>query len=1609
MRDFEIHIYARDNAAYDYVISQVYSFTGLNRFVLKGVRTYEGQVPAITVAITTGTDQQALKFYNTDEISVSDLCFSGPTDWTNIFQYVMIKHNCNNFSLLNCSFENIGAIWGYSTTLGSDPTNYEICNNVFMRSHYPPVSICLGNVADKILVINNTFIYPGFSAIELLDMYGKITASDLIRIKNNLFYGAIGVTIGLQGGIYDWSSSARIDNNIFSNGHPELYGCQTRIINDVVHYCTEDISIALINTENGTVLGDAFQMGLPVSNNFINPCHLGMDFTTGIPSDDFWGASKAVFPTYDGNWPDLLSVLVTDNKGNPRPGIGGGAPDIGAIELQNTAIVPPTSIMSRATPICNYYNNGLVNGVKFNIENAVDYGPDGCTPIIYYTKNGSIPTLESSNIFNNESISLGTVGGTVVKYFAVDADAQREVVANDYHTLVIGEAENTIESFAEPLNNGYEGLKSCHTETITLNYRGYDPVMDPAEWQDGGCNGVRIYYTQDGTNPTLHSAYVFPGETVNLTTTGIIRICARDEFGRMELQSHTVSLAPPVPVTSASVTDVQCFTGEVSVSLGFEDGVGTIYYTLDGTVPSTSSPVYVTPLQVAQNTLLRFAGYNPDCGLWESTTAHQVTLFNTAETEAIPKGGVEEGAVNFYKPTAVTLRHKWGRDNASLPKKIYYRMNNEIDEDKLFREYTAPISITNTSKIEYKGEFGYSDCRIEEAESNIEYFTFPEVNYVQKNSFPNGNLVRNWSFEKDDGYWTEGMTGAEEVVKVSEASSPYYGVLSQFEYSPYYGEKCAHIYPAAAPVSGTISMLKSVLIPIKPNTQYSLSLVYCTTYPVHSDVAPQFLFFKNISKSAATTPSIMGSPYGSAWFNGKWEKYSTTFTSPGNAEYCQLVLVNTEQGINSVFNPHYWFDAVQLNEGTAVDFPVMSIEYHDGLQRNMQIHNRSGNEDVVVGKCYDASGRLIKTTKVFQAAEADRVAYAHSLVTDPEISANHYYDPANTVGAPDAEDYAYGQNEYEKSALDRVVKNGEPGNDFRIGSGHEKEIHYAGVLTLGTQAAFNITSETDALYGLLQTRDENGNITNAWQDKLGRTIQKESFLKGISIKVTYEYDYLGNLLKTIDPNGLVSQKAYTTSGLVSSSSMPDKQYPEKYLYDRDGNLRFIKDANNTELRDGFMVNCYDGLGRNTEVYLYSDKNGFQTSNARLWQTFPDEGNTKAQLAIKKIYDALPEDVPLPTGMTASDFHHTAGRLVCDISLIKPGGGVNRENGVFTYYSYDIFGNVEFVINNVPGLADKKTEYSYNRLGQLVEMKGLERDYIYTYDELGRLSMVNNATSGKVEAKYEYWPDGSIKRKELGQDAASKPLQGIDYRYTIRGWLEKINDPALTAATDPGQDGSGGTVGSPYKDLFGQQLGYTAKGSEIGVKYGTISDYTAQFNGNIAWQAYNIAELHPVQSTHPLRGYAYVYDELNRMNAALGGYRSSAVWHADHAWSTVADYDDNGNIKVMKREFPGQTTANVLNALSLQTYYYNQGNNQLAYLSEAVSNESIHPQQNGNANSPNYTYDANGNMITDASKGLTIEYDWRNLPILFSFAIQGKTGTVQMIYNANGDRVAKIER
>ena len=332
------------------------------------------------------------------------------------------------------------------------------------------------------------------------------------------------------------------------------------------------------------------------------------------------------------------------------------------------------------------------------------------------------------------------------------------------------------------------------------------------------------------------------------------------------------------------------------------------------------------------------------------------------------------------------------------------------------------------------------------------------------------------------------------------------------------------------------------------------------------------------------------------------------------------------------------------------------------------------------------------------------------------------------------------------------------------------------------------------------------------------------------------------------------------------------------------------------------------------------------------------------------------------------------------------------------------GNVRTVVQQIRELKGinhefKRTDYEYDQLSGKVNAVFYQRDstdqfsHRYDYDADNRLVKVYTSRVQaqyfrskpqsiwwQEEATYDYYKHGPLARSELGE----RRVQGVDYAYTLQGWLKGVNGIVQTAATDMGQDGL--STNALRKGVALDQYGYVlnyynndykAAGTttfDPDVTALTKSAYYASaqelFNGNIRSMTVAIKQFGNAQ------GYAYGYDQLNRIRK-LDTWNSITAGAAPSAWTIKTNYqervtyDPNGNIKTYTRNQQAGTLMDNL------TYSYYAGTNRLQRVNDAVAanvaTTDIDDQLIGTNGGNNYLYDGSGNLVKDTSEALTVTW------------------------------------
>ena len=346
---------------------------------------------------------------------------------------------------------------------------------------------------------------------------------------------------------------------------------------------------------------------------------------------------------------------------------------------------------------------------------------------------------------------------------------------------------------------------------------------------------------------------------------------------------------------------------------------------------------------------------------------------------------------------------------------------------------------------------------------------------------------------------------------------------------------------------------------------------------------------------------------------------------------------------------------------------------------------------------------------------------------------------------------------------------------------------------------------------------------------------------------------------------------------------------------------------------------------------------------------------------------------------------------------------------------------------------KKTDYEYDLISgnvkQVTYQAGRPETYVqqYVYDADNRITEVRSSSDGVIfnrDAAYTYYQHGPVARTLIGDNK----VQGLDYTYTLQGWIKGVNSNVMDMVKDPGKDGQLST--KTGRDVFSYSLSYY-NGDYVSIAgsmqfLATVNSNNLDaansglFNGNIRHMVTSLTDNNGVQMEG--QGYAYRYDQMNRikksemflLNKSTNGFGTgpSALYRETFA------YDANGNISGLTRN--GNNS--IFPQMDQLSYAYAQEgekklNNRLLHVDDGIVPEryetDFDDQGEFVSNDPatwNYQYDAIGNLIKDKKESIE-EITWTVTGKIKSIhRVSGSTlPDMEFRYDALGHRIAKIEK
>ncbi len=629
--------------------------------------------------------------------------------------------------------------------------------------------------------------------------------------------------------------------------------------------------------------------------------------------------------------------------------------------------------------------------------------------------------------------------------------------------------------------------------------------------------------------------------------------------------------------------------------------------------------------------------------------------------------------------------------------------------------------------------------------------------------------------------------------------------------------------------------------------------------------------------------------------------------------------------------------------------------------------------------------------------------------------------------------------------------------------------------------SFTVTSQTSQYHYTLYYYDQAGNLT--------KTVPPA----GVKRDITATWL---NQVKTAKANGtiLVPQHQmattykYNSLNQVVTQHSPDGGFTE-FWYDRLG--RMVVSRNGKQRLEGtYSFTEYDYLGRITMVGQKKQTTAMTDAISRndialkTWirslyntdqiaeqvtRTVYDVEAAEARASLRTLTGALAADYPVVSKFKPK--WYTLRNRVANTFYYNKLPRVSTTNNnpdstqytTASFYNYDIHGNVDTLVHDY-----KQGDFrSFNRFKHMaykydlisgkvneVHYQAGQKDQLYhryNYDAENRITDVYTTNNKYLigtgdyenrDANYTYYDHGPLARTVIG----NLGVQGVDYAYTIQGWLKGVNSTAVTSTTDIGNDGSTLVNKTVAKDEFGFNLNYNAtdyKSIRNAQGFNPFPSHIAHmpttagtakhndlFNGNITSMVVNIPKLDNTTNSGALL-YNYKYDQLNRIremdvfkgfNSTNNGWASMA---ATQDYKESISYDPNGNILGYTRN--GSVHGGALLAMDTLAYRYyyekfsgvkgvyvpgsiptdaKQLTNQLAFVKDKVAATNYTVDIDDQLVN-NYDYDSIGNLVKDNQEGIT-RIAWTvygKIDTIFK-SRNNYNDTIVYGYDAGGNRISK---
>ncbi len=516
-------------------------------------------------------------------------------------------------------------------------------------------------------------------------------------------------------------------------------------------------------------------------------------------------------------------------------------------------------------------------------------------------------------------------------------------------------------------------------------------------------------------------------------------------------------------------------------------------------------------------------------------------------------------------------------------------------------------------------------------------------------------------------------------------------------------------------------------------------------------------------------------------------------------------------------------------------------------------------------------------------------------------------------------------------------------------------------------AAYSYYPEiTYGIEGLVkQETDDHGNITEYEYDTKGNVTKTKQIIDGVSHDTTNTYDNKGQLIKTVDPEGVRTEYIYNGAGAVLLTKVMDKNGQ---------NIQFTRNVHDALGREIQVIGpaVFDPTKDNLDADLYSDK------TAGTYTTYNNKGQVISERdtlgnITTYVYDAdgnMEKEIK-PNGTyytskydkdgrkTEEKFHQNENAVPLVLKKMTYAENKNEvtttdyiDNSLFstTVQEYDWEGNV--IREETPSGLVKTSDYTNGRLmreATTEKNSTIEKTFTeYTYDTWGRtLSRTESFDeTGNSKTKYTYDNYGNVLTESVKNNAA-----GGQVTYTTTTHEYDSQDNEIKTITPDGRyvQHYYRWDGKILRDYKGMTRPLTIQGLDDVVNTGN--------------QEYSVIK--------------YEYDAMGRLSKKTDPLGKSETYSYDKAGREKTHIDKNGvshTIEYDNGDNPTKKTsgkAGESQKIIKEYTYDNMGN--------------VATEKEGNVTTT-YTYDGRNNCIKEETGNIVKEYEYNNSDLVKEYTI-----------------------